>query len=308
MSTFRLWTGSLAACAVAMTVSSCESAAIKEVDAGADAGLSTAAIKSTHKIYVFDTIGFTRLDKDGHAPGFNLDGKISDETDASTCKHADFISPDGTPGIDNQFATLVPLIEATGISAVEKLLQASIESGGILLLFELDGLDDLVNDPEVHLSVRAAFGTPLLGTDGRLLTDQTFHVSPRDPHVNAGNATLVNGIMETQPFDLDLPVQVFGKDYTLEARGTHVRFRIVDGERIANGILAAGITISSVLAIAKKGAEDQGDILPIVTNLVDGNGDLYPDADGNCQQMSAGLQFTGVSAFFFPADVTPAGK
>ncbi len=295
-------------CATALALGGCESSSVKAADAGSSADDVSAAVKSTHKIYVFDTIGFTRLDKDGRAPGFDLDNKVSDGSDDSTCDQSDFLAPDGTPGIDNQFATLVPLIEATGISAVEKLLQASIESGGILLLFELDGLDDLVNDPDVHLRVRAAFGAPLLGTDGKLLTDQTFHVSPRDPHVDAGKAVVKDGWLESTPFDLDLPVQVFGKDYTLEARGTHVRFHIVDSERIDQGILGAGITISSVLAIAKKGAEDQGDILPIVTSLVSGKGDLAKNATtGECDQMSAALQFTGVAAFFFPADVTGTG-
>ena len=297
------------ACALALALGGCEAATVKTADAGGTADLGAADGKSTHKIYVFDTIGFTRLDKDGHAPGFNLDDKVSDGSDDSTCDQADFISPDGELGIDNQFATLVPLIEATGISAVEKLLQASIESGGILLLFELDGLDDLVNDPEVHIQVRAAFGAPLLGTNGRLLTDQTFHVSPRDPNVDAGKAVVKDGILTTGPFDIDLPVQVFGKDYTLEARGTFVRFHIVDAERIDQGILGAGVTISSVMAIAKKGAEDQSDILPIVESLVGGKGDLAKNAaTGVCDQMSAGLQFTGVSGFFFPADVTPGAK
>ena len=296
------------ACTLAMTLGACETTHLNGADAGGDG--STTPVKSTHKIYVFDTIGFTRLDKDGHAPGFNLDGKISDgSVDDGTCGQADFIGIDGTPGIDNQFATLVPLIEATGISAVEKLLQASIVSGGILLLFELDGLDDLVNDPQIHVQVRAAFGVPLLGTDGLLLTDQTFHVSPRDPNVNAGNAVLKDGWLTTAPFDIDLPVQVFGKDYTLEARGTYVKFHIVDDERIDQGILGAGVTISSVMAIAKKGAEDQGDILPIVESLVNGKGDLAKNAvTGECDQMSAALQFTGVAGFFFPADVTGTGK
>lgn len=275
-------------------------------DAGTDAGADAAG--PVKKVYVFDTVGFTRVDKAGHAPGFNLDGKVSGTDDESTCKHADFTSPEGLEGVDNQFATLVPLIEATGISAVERLLQSSIENGGILLLVELTGLDDLKNDPEVHVQVRAAFGAPLLGTDGKLLTDQTFHVSPRDPDVDAGVSAVVNGMLETKPFDINLPVQVFGKDYTLEARGARIRFHIVDAERIDQGILGAGITIASVKAIAKKGAEDQPDIVPIVDSLVNGNGDLAQDGTGDCTQMSASLQFTGVSAFFFPQDVTGTGK
>lgn len=260
---------------------------------------------STHRIYAFDTISFIRLDPDGRAVGWDLDHKISDDTDKTTCNHSDFLSPDGVPGIDNQFATLVPLLAATRISAVEQLLQASITSGGILMLVELNGIDDLKNDPDIDVRVRAAFGVPLLGTDGLLLTDQTFHVSPRDPDVHVPHAWLKDGVLETPPFDIVLPVQVFGKDYALDARGAHVRFHIVDGERIDHGSLGAGITLQSIRAIALKAAEGEGDILEIVENLVAGNGDLEPDASGACTQMSAGLQFTGVSAYFFAADTTP---
>ncbi len=291
----------------ALVLGGCEAASVKESDAGST-DLGTTPVKSTHKIYVFDTLGFTKLDKDGNAPGFNLDGKNSDGNDTSTCGHSDFTSPSGEEGIDNQFATVVPLMEATRISAVETLLQSSIESGGILLLLEFDGLDDLVNDPQVDVRVRAAFGAPLLGTDGRLLTGQTFHLSPRDPHVDAGNAVIKDGIVNLGPFDIDLPVQVFGKDYMLEARGTYVRFRIVDDERITDGTLGTGVTISSVKTLATKAAEGESDILPIVESLVAGEGDLAMDADGNCTQMSATLAFSGVSAFFFPADVTGTGK
>ena len=312
------WVAAGVAC---MALAGCEAAKVTETDT---VGGDVTVQKSTHKIYVFDTIGFTKVTMDDqkvqHAPGFNLDNTVSGTDDDNSCNHTDFLSPDGIPGIDNQFATLVPLMELTRISAVETLLQSSIESGGILLLFEFEGLDDLVNDPSVNMRVRAANGSPLLGTDGKLLTGQTFHVSPRDPNVNAGTAVVKDGIVTAGPFDIDLPVQVFGKDYTLEARGTFVKFRIIDEERISDGILGTGVTISSVRTLAKKAAEGEGDILPIVESLVNGQGDLVkklvhhdctPDQTDctpgdfmECTQMSATLQFTGVSAYFFPQDVT----
>ena len=111
------WRRTTAAALACLTLG-CEAAAVKTADDAGSLDLGTTPIKTAHRIYVFDTVGFTRLDKDGRAPGFDLDHKVSDETDVDTCSQADFIGIDGTPGIDNQFATLVPLIEATGISAV----------------------------------------------------------------------------------------------------------------------------------------------------------------------------------------------
>ncbi len=55
----------------ALVLGGCEAASVKESDAGST-DLGTTPVKSTHKIYVFDTLGFTKLDKDGNAPGFNL--------------------------------------------------------------------------------------------------------------------------------------------------------------------------------------------------------------------------------------------
>lgn len=265
---------------------------------------AAAVAPATHHLFVLDTVGFTRVGPDGVAPGFDLDGRVSDADDAQSCGKPDFTSPEGKPGIDNTFATLVPVIEKTGISAVETLLQASIQSGGVLLVLELDGLDSLVDDAEVKVTVRAGQGLPLLGTDGKLLTGQTFHVSSRDPSAHSGVSRLAGGVIETPPFDLDLPVSIFGKDYTLMEKGARLRFHLVDAEHVDGGLLAGGLTIGSVRAIAKTAAEDQPEIMDIVEAVIGNAGDLARDDQGVCQQVSAVLAFTGVSAYFYPADLT----
>src|SRR5688572_3697759 len=42
-------------------------------------------------------------------PGFNLDGRVSDDTDAMGCFHADFTSPppDNESGVDNQLGPVL---------------------------------------------------------------------------------------------------------------------------------------------------------------------------------------------------------
>lgn len=279
------------------------------VDAGKDSAEKPAVVKpKTHFLWVLDTVKFTRQDPFGIAPGWNLDGKISDEKDDTTCDKPDFTSPEGVPGIDNQFSVLVPIIAQTGIAAFESLLQASVESGGVLLMVEVDGVDNLVDDPEVAVTIRAGQGQPLLGTDGKVLIGQTFHVNQRDPATLCGKAPLKGGVVDVGPFDIDLPLQVFGKDYTLEMRGGHLRFRVIDGQRIDAGLVGGGVTLSSIGKIAKKAAEDQGNIDDIVQSLTGGMGDLARDATGTCQQLSAVLSFSGVSAFFYPYEITQTVK
>ncbi len=262
----------------------------------------------TRRLWVLDTVKFTRQDPVGIAPGWNLDGKVSDEKDDASCGKPDFKSPAGVDGIDNQFAVLVPIIEKTGIAAFESLLQASVESGGVLLMVELEGIDDLRNDPEVKVTIRAGQGVPLLGTDGKVLTGQTFHVNKRDPATPCGKGALKDGVVDIGPFDIDLPIQVFGKEYTLEMRTGHVRFHVIDAQRIDGGLVGGGITLSSIGKIAKTAAEDQGNIDDIVQSLTGGMGDLAKDATGTCTQLSAVLSFSGVSAFFYPYEITQTTK
>ncbi len=259
---------------------------------------------ATKRLFVLDTIKFARQKPPGTVLGWDLDGKVSTADDKATCGKKDFVSPDGVAGIDNQFSLLVPLIEASGIAAFESLLQASVESGGVLLMVELVGLDSLTDDSEVTVRIRAGQGMPLLGTDGKVLTGQTFHLNKRDPATVCGKGKLVAGTIDVGPFDIDLPIQVFGKEYTLEMRGGRVRFHILDDQRVDAGLVGGGITLSSIAKIAKTAAEDQGNIDDIVESLTGTMGDLAQDATGTCTQLSAALTFTGVSAFFYPADVT----
>lgn len=307
---FRLGVLGLGAFALLGCAIGCSSgAAPATADAARDGKGDTAfetkvAPFGTKRLFVLDTIKFARQKPPGTVLGWDLDGKVSGEDDKATCGKKDYVSPDGVVGIDNQFSLLVPLIEASGIAAFESLLQASVESGGVLLMVELVGLDSLTDDPDVTVRIRAGQGIPLLGTDGKVLTGQTFHLNKRDPATVCGKGKLTGGTIDVGPFDIDLPLQVFGKDYTLEMRGGRVRFHVVDDQRIDAGLVGGGITLSSIAKIAKTAAEDQGNIDDIVESLTSSMGDLAQDGTGTCTQMSAALTFTGVSAFFYPADVT----
>ncbi len=248
---------------------------------------------------VIDTMGFTRQKPIGVAPGFDLDGKISGTDDVSTCKKGDLRSPEGEQGIDNEFAKLVPLVEASGIGALEGLIQSTINDGGIMLMLQLDGLDDPIDDAEVTLRVRAGAGVPLLGTDGLLLAGQTFAKHDDSPEVAAA-ATVAGGVMNAGPFDLKLPLVVFGVRYDLDLRGVRVRARLTPDGGMVDGIFGGGLTMASILDIAQKGAADQKNLVELVMGVVGGAGDLAPDpVTGECTQMSAVLQFTGVNAYLF---------
>ena len=116
---------------------------------------------------VLHTVDFAR-EADGVTRGFDLDG----EPDA--CDTPDFTSPDGTPGIDNNFATLLPLMERVGGAAFEDLIQGAVDSGEFLLVVRVtdDGTDC------ARLEVFRAAEPGLVGADGQLLANQTLPVLP----------------------------------------------------------------------------------------------------------------------------------
>ena len=83
-------------------------------------------------------------------------------------------------GSTNAFGEVGPVIESFG-GDIEGLIQGAINEGSLLLLFEFEDVDDLVNDADV--GVRAMIGTipnaqPDIGNDGLLVPGQSFDIRP----------------------------------------------------------------------------------------------------------------------------------
>ena len=95
--------------------------AVTAADAQLDLDTSPpdAALPPVPRLAVLDQLAFTREVTPGVAPGFDLDARQSDARDAASCFKPDYMSPEGVPGIDNQLAGLVPLLDAFGLGAVE---------------------------------------------------------------------------------------------------------------------------------------------------------------------------------------------
>ena len=96
---------------------------------------------------------FGREEPSGISLGDNIDQQVSDGQDPSSCYQSDLSSPDGEEGIDNQFAKIIPLIEAVGGEAIEGLAQGIINQGRLLMMLQLTALDDedLSEDDCFHL-------------------------------------------------------------------------------------------------------------------------------------------------------------
>jgi hypothetical protein len=256
------------------------------------------------ELFVIRTLGFVRPEDaevssgdPAVCDGFDLDGLETALGASDGCGIADFVGPDGTPGIDNAFAYLLPALELTEAAAVESLIQAAIENGSLLLTMELGGVSDPLDDACVDLTLGRALGPPLIGTDGLLLAGQTFAPDPDRPSLTVEGMALEGGVLEA-PIDLTLPVTVFDVDLDFELLDGWMRVeRGEDG--ILRGLFAGGVEIAYMLQVAQEENVDPA-LHGVLAALLGTWSDLAPDESGLCTQISITFSFEAVPAFWYP--------
>jgi len=230
--------------------------------------------------------------------GLNIDGRVSDRTDDETCNQVDFVSPDGTPGIDNQFARLLPALEGVaGQDSVLAVIQRTINSGGVLLALELDRLDDLRDDECVEVSVSRAKGQPSIGANGLLEEGQTYDRNTEIPASFIEDATISGGKLKAGPFDLEMPLVVDNFELFIQIRNATVVGQFDDDEKF-QGLIAGSIVIPE-FAASIEAIDASADVLRLVSNLLYRLADLAPNDEGECEELSITLGISAVPGFFF---------
>ncbi len=258
---------------------------------------------SRERIIVVKTMTLGRR-VDGVTPGFDLDGHVTDADDEEGCFQPDLVDPAGVEGIDSAFSAFVPVLEATEGAALEGLLQAAIDSGDMLLLFRLDGVDDPSDDPCVNFEAVQGMGTPRLGTDGVLLSGQTFDIDPAVPVSRVEDLALVGGRVEARGIQLTIPLQFFDLPLDLTLSDAAVSFTLAaDGS--ATGYLSGGLDVEYMVSVLE--GRDDIDIQDLAIELLRSNADLYPDEAGVCHELSVVLEFGATSAFLFDEPLADTG-
>lgn len=264
-------------------------------------GARTCDDPAAAKVGVMTAITFTQA-KDGVSDGFDLDGLVTELGDRDGCGVEDFVDSAGNEGIDNAFGYLLPALEATEAIAVYGLIQDAINSGELLMMYELTGVDDLQNDDCVTLTIMRGDGTPAVGTDGFLVSGQTFDRSVEVAPSVALNAQIVDGVVEAEGLEVNLPLSVFEVtlDLHLQNVAVHLEF---DENGIATGYLSGGFEAEIFVELVNNNPVDQilRDLVPL---LLDQYADLDPFAAGECTHLSAGLAFDSTSAYFFEDPVS----
>lgn len=245
---------------------------------------------------------FGREEPPGISLGYNIDGRNSDGQDADSCYRSDLRSPEGEEGVDNQFAKIVPLIEAVGGEAIEGLTQGIINQGRLLMMFHLTALDDerLLEDDCIHLESFYGLGTPQIGTQGFLLSGQTFDRDTNRPATNSENLTLNEGAFEVRGLELDLPLEVFDQSYLFELDRVLIRGRFTpDGE--LHGFISGALDVEAVARRVEM-IDGGGMVAELVPRFLRQQADLSPDQDGICRSLSMTLTFKAKRAFIYADD------
>lgn len=270
------------------------------VDTGLDAPADAPVIDYTQRLYVVTSLSSPTLSGD-IVWGLNLDSRVSDATDATTCHKADNVSPapDNEAGVDNQLGPIITAQE--GLLGLNAATVRSIAAGQLLLLIQVTGIDDYTDDPNVNVGLlagRLPLGVWAPETDpstGMLAADQTFDIDDRsyeddgvtpiasfDAYIEDGRVHASNS-----DFDLALPLGV-----TLAVKEGQSRFNI-SPTALDTGVLAGSIDVDdTVTAVSTAiGATYEG----LVRLLLQGSADM--DKVGlTCQSISLGVIFSATTA------------
>jgi hypothetical protein len=256
---------------------------------------------------VLDFATFARIidSTKGIAEGVNIDGRIHPDGDLLSCGMHDYTSPEGVPGIDNQFGGLLPVIEAkVGSENLGALLAAAIADGQLLILMAVDGVKDPMNQASVSVRLAAGTGAPLLDANGAFLRYQTFAIDTATAPVSTLPGSIENGVLKIGPGDAVLPVRVLDASFNLslhQVRGVvNITPDPIGGGIAMSGTLGGGIATADFQGIVEK-LNIASSAIQAATSLVALIADQAQDpTDGKCKQLSAGLKFTTTPAFLLP--------
>jgi hypothetical protein len=247
------------------------------------------------RLLVIQRLTFVRQEA-GISDGFDLDGVTSPLGGPTGCGIADLSAPDGAVGVDNAFSYLLPALELTEAAAVEGLIQSTIDSGELLIALELSELDDPQQDECVDMWVGRAAGVPLRGTDGRLLSGQTFDPDADAPSIELPDVILQDGTFE-MPVEMLIPVTIFDVSLDFALRDGRLRGQLLPDGTVV-GLFAGGVEVGYLLQIALEENVDAG-LHDVLSALLGTWSDLAPGEDGQCTQISMTFAFEAVPAFWF---------
>lgn len=251
-------------------------------------------------VYAIHTLRFGVEDPAGVAPGFDVDGFTTRPGDREGCGKPDFTDPEGRAGVDNQFARLIPTLEAAVGESPNDSLDRAIEEAELILLFEIESLDDRTNDECVSVNVYRGTSDVTFGTDGLLLAGQSFDIDDSRPWARIDQAEVRDGRLFASGFRLELPLSFFSTNVDIVMADTWVEFGVQEED--VTGVLGGAMTVADLLLTVL--GIDPG-FAAIATGLLENNADLMRDESGRCRAISIAWTLGARSGHLYPDTVRP---
>ncbi|MEQ1898435.1 MAG: hypothetical protein ABL971_13705 [Vicinamibacterales bacterium] len=253
------------------------------------------------------------------ALGVNLDGHDgTGEPAAGTCKHENFLTPDGKlSGVDNQLYRVYGCIP--GYRGKKGYLSqthnARRADGNVVTLIEISGIDDATNDDHVELGIFYAQDRAVRGPSGAFIPNYTFRVSD-DPNFAKYNqrhtAKIRDGYIVTPPIKLWKFNN--GQGGIVELADAQLRLHI-EPDGTLTGVVGGYIDWREMGAPGSSYGEGLFNFsCPAVYGSFKKNADGMKDpVTGQCNGISMAYEIDGVPAFVTPDDpkrsqVEPVGS
>lgn len=257
--------------------------------------------------FVLASLGFhSSPEEDGTTKGLDIDG-----TSDTVCGIEDRVAPDGREGIDNELAGLGPALEAFGAGSVRAIVQDAVNQGTLLVGVEIADIDDWQNDDSATMHVFLLEGSVDVGNNGVLEPNRSYW--PRDyPSGNVADGRIEDGVFRVEGLEFTIPIQILGIDLDFEVNDGKAVLALDETNYGFFGDVAGGVPLEVMNELADDVVEASGGDVglgELVRTAFSGKADLKPDDNGDCQQLSVGMEFEGVRAFIVP-ELAPssAGK
>ena len=231
--------------------------------------------------------------EDGSAEGFDVDGRVSEQYERESCGHGDYVDAEGRPGIDNALARISDDIAPLVGDTAETLVGSAVNEGRMLVIIELEGLDDFVNDDDVTLRFFRARGAPPVGQKDLLAPDSTLYIDPRMPMVTLEGLSVIDGELLTPKFDYDMPIEALEASFSMAVEHGRIRLKIHEDGSFT-GVLGGATNFQDTLnyLYTTDGSQEAELITPIFSEYAD-----MQRVDGTCELFSFAFAFEGTTAF-----------
>jgi hypothetical protein len=168
----------------------------------------------------------------GHAGyGMNLDGTEDGHETAKTCHHEKLASPEGERGVDNQMYRVLGCIRGYRTGGFQDLgmTQDLRNYPANRVLIEVTGVDDEKNDDHVEVTfLRGRNGLPEDNAKN-VIPWHTQVIDDRAPEVvQHATGRIVNGVLETDPVELRLPMIELHSPFYVVLSNMRMRLNLSD--------------------------------------------------------------------------------